>query len=1169
MSKQKLGIANLTFDALRTHKGLSQLDTEFLQRLEKTDTDRHRQLLAYRNGETLAPEATSELLLAAAPLVEDILAELFDIQNEVQDLTDRTLAHDPVLAFKKTFMLRRARRRLLKKEDIADFATLDTWLGKQIGNNNDRELGIAEYGIKLLDDTEANAESIEQLVQWCIRAMTTDEGKNAVKGWVSFHLPAGTDYAHLVPLEAVANDQCGRQQIPAALLRQRDGFKLTDPRMGSREVQAEINYCIYCHDHDGDFCSKGFPEKKKDPSQGLKDNPLGVTMTGCPLEEKISEMHILKKQGCSIAALAMIMVDNPMCPATGHRICNDCMKACIYQKQEPVDIPQIETRVLTDVLDLPWGVEVYDLLTRWNPLRNKQWLPRKYNGVKIVIAGMGPAGFTLAHHMLMEGCAVVGVEGLKIEPLPAALLTKPIKNYHDLEEDLDSRIMAGFGGVAEYGITVRWDKNFLRLIYLTLMRRKHFQVFGSIRFGGTLTVEDAWQLGFDHFVIAIGAGLPQALPIPHSMARGMRQANDFLMALQLSGAAKHNSLANLQVRLPAVVIGGGLTGIDTATEIQAYYLVQIEKTLERYEILCEAQGESLVRNQFDEESLGILDEFVSHGKAVREERQRAKANGTEPDLIRLIRQWGGVTVTYRRPIHDSPAYTRNHEEITKAMEEGIYYADRLSPEDIKLDQYGHVETLVCRRMKVDEDGKLIDGDDLLDIPARSILVATGAKPNVAYEFEYRDSFEKESGHYQTHRYQNDTLTPIAVAEHCKAEEFGAFTSYHNNGHRVTFLGDVHPVFNGSVVKAVASGYRTYPKIVESLGERIEQTGDENEYQQFRQTIASLFTATVHGIQRLNDHIIELTVHAPMAAKKFKPGQFFRLQNFESHSIEAGETLLQTEALALAGAGVDADTGLIRLMIFNKGASSRICSTLKQGDPVALMGPTGVRTRIDGDPEEVLIVGDELAIATLQSIGPVMRANGHRVIYVATLQQASDAYYLKELEPCTDHILWCTASGDPVTPTRDQDCSATGDLVDTLVRYAKGEIAAKDNSQQSDLSAVDRIIVLGDSALARTLRDAYKNELQPFLKKSLSVTTSVNTPMQCMLKGVCSQCLQWQIDPKTGERVKAVFACSWHNEPIELVDFDNLEERQRQNRVQESLSSLWLDHVIDKDKLTQI
>lgn len=100
----------------------------------------------------------------------------------------------------------------------------------------------------------------------------------------------------------------------------------------------------------------------------FKTNPLGVTITGCPLEERISEMYVLKRQGDNIGALSIVMIDNPMCPGTGHRICNDCMKGCIYQKTEPVDIPQIETNVLTDVLFMPWGFEIYSLLSRWNPL---------------------------------------------------------------------------------------------------------------------------------------------------------------------------------------------------------------------------------------------------------------------------------------------------------------------------------------------------------------------------------------------------------------------------------------------------------------------------------------------------------------------------------------------------------------------------------------------------------------------------------------------------------------------------------------------------------------------------------------------------------------------------------------------------------------------------------
>jgi len=151
----------------------------------------------------------------------------------------------------------------------------------------------------------------------------------------------------------------------------------------------------------------------------FKKSPFGVTLAGCPLEEKISEFHTLKAQGYALSALAVIVIDNPMAAATGHRICNDCMKSCIFQKQEPVNIPQIETRTLKDVLELPWGFEIYSLLTRWNPLNFRRPLPMAPTGYKVLVAGMGPAGFTLAHYLMNEGHTVAGVDGLKIEPLPA------------------------------------------------------------------------------------------------------------------------------------------------------------------------------------------------------------------------------------------------------------------------------------------------------------------------------------------------------------------------------------------------------------------------------------------------------------------------------------------------------------------------------------------------------------------------------------------------------------------------------------------------------------------------------------------------------------------------------------------------------------------------------
>src|SRR5207237_7193044 len=124
------------------------------------------------------------------------------------------------------------------------------------------------------------------------------------------------------------------------------------------------------------------------------------------------------------------------------------------------------------------------------------------------------------------------------------------------------------------------DKNFLTLLQLTLARRKHLKIYGGIRFGGTMTVDDAWKLGFDHIAIAAGAGRPTIISMKNNLIRGIRKASDFLMALQLTGAFKKTAMANLQVQLPAIVIGGGLTANDTGTEPAAYSPVAVQETPE-------------------------------------------------------------------------------------------------------------------------------------------------------------------------------------------------------------------------------------------------------------------------------------------------------------------------------------------------------------------------------------------------------------------------------------------------------------------------------------------------------------------------------------------------------------------------------------------------------------
>jgi NADPH-dependent glutamate synthase beta subunit-like oxidoreductase/NAD(P)H-flavin reductase len=1173
MVEPTLKVKGRAFQALFSAEGLKQLDDDFLGYLQHADELLHGQLLSYRQEGPFSPIQISELIIQCAPILEAFIAELFDIEDAVGRLQGATLRHDPVFAFKKYYVLRLARRVLKKSEKSLKFYDLNQWLNDRLEENGlsvdgDREWAVATFGQQLLREPKANQADIDQLAAWCVAALTQEEGQKLVKGWVSFHLPEHLNYANLVKTVPVSDDNIGRLEGPRGTWRYRDGFRLTDPRMNERQALDHIHYCVYCHKTDGDFCSKGFPVKKGDKKQGTKINPLGDTLTGCPLDEKISEMHVLKKNGYGIAALATVMIDNPMCPATGHRICNDCMKGCIYQKQEPVNIPQVETRVLMDILELPWGVEVYDLLTRWNPLRPDQYLIKPYNGKKVLVMGMGPAGFTLAHHLLMEGFAVVGTEGLKIEPLPQALVDNPIYRYEDLKEHLDDRVMSGFGGVAEYGITVRWDKNFLKLIYISLIRRSFFQVFGSVRFGGTLKVEDAWILGFDHLSVAVGAGLPREIHVPHSMAPGMRQANDFLMALQLTGAAKPSSLANLQVRLPAVVIGGGLTGVDTATEVQAYYITQVEKISKRYQLLVSHFGEKALRDNFDAHPLEILDEFLSHADLVSAERELAIEEKRQPDFIKLIRDWGGVTIAYRRTMQESPAYRRNHEELSKALEEGIYYAEGLEPVSLELDEVGDAAALRCQWRVMDEEGVWMATDEEQTLPARSVFVATGAKPNIAYAFEHRDTFLRDGSNYERFNLINNELKKTDAVGDVKMKDFGPFTSYDRDDHRVSFLGDTHPIFHGSVVKAIASAKRAYPKIVASLIKNNER-GDLAEYQKFRQQLAGLFRAEVLSVRRHAPDMVELKVRAPMAVRNFDPGQFYRLQNYESLSSIVAGTRLQTEAMAMVGATHSDEADVLSFMILERGASSRLVATLKAGQLVSLMGPTGCRSKI---PEEggktVMIIGGSMASAHLRSLGPALRAKGHRVFYVALMESAAELHSQEILQEASDVILWVAEKGEALIPGRPQDLATTGELISVLRDYALGTLSSKVHSSIR-LDEVDQVIVVGASELLRRVQQARTGFLKDYFRQDVEFVASVYGPMQCMLKGVCAQCLQWQIDPKTGERTKAVYACSWQHQPMENVDIGNIDERLAQNRVQEILTDLWLDYLFETHQVERV
>ena len=1195
-----------TYADLHDPARLEGLDRLFRQRLAAEDPLLAARFERYRASESLAPAELSALLVETARLLSRFVAELFDIEGARSGLLARTGEESVLFRFRFSVFQKRSSK---KYPDPASLASVDQGAARRgaalasllAGDAGDEELRVARTGWTLFDlsgslatprgkdasfSPEAAREKVAALRRaaagtglplpeddvallsawteafdaWVALLRFDPAYRGRTARWASFVLPKPVKFDALVP---TTRPDPALPEVRAGLpthLRHRDGFDLTDRRKTRREVTGEAFYCLLCQDRDKDSCAKGFVKKEG----GFKTNPLGVPLSGCPLDEKIGEMHALRRDGDSLGALALVCIDNPMLPGTGHRICNDCMKGCIFQTQDPVDIPQAETGVLTDVLGLPWGFEIWSLLTRWNPLNAKRPYVLPCNGKNVLVVGLGPAGYTLAHHLLNEGFGVVAVDGLKIEPLPARLTgtdtapPEPIRDAAPLFRPLDERTLTGFGGVSEYGITVRWDKNFLDILYLNLARRRTLRIHGGVRFGGTLTHEQAFDLGFDHVAIAAGAGRPTLVEMKNNLIKGVRQASDFLMALQLTGAFKKGALANLHLELPVVVIGGGLTAIDTATESLAYYPGHVEKVFSRFEVLAAEKGEEAVLAAMNAEERTILSRQIAHARAIREERAKAAAEGRAPELLRLLTAWGGSTIAYRRSMEESPAYRLNHEEIVKALEEGIVFAENLEPVECVPDEFGAISAVLCRRKD----------KSTVTLPCRTLLIAAGTTPNITYSKEFPGvlPLDAKAKFFRPHVVEktgsNGKTTWKLVP---KDDGVGAFfTGGEYKGRFLTYFGDNHPVYAGSVVKAMASARDGAPRICELFADELDalaaagQPARDRAWAALAAKTDDLLRARVVSVARLTPTIVEVVVRAPQAARNFQPGQFYRLQNYEAYApmLPAAKGMPEIPALiepcALTGAWVDKEQGLLSMIALEIGVSTRLVGVLKPGEPVVVMGPTGAPTELPTN-STVILCGGGLGNAVLFSIGREARRRSNRVLYFAGYKKAEDFYKREEIEAGADVVVF-TVDREPAIPARRKtDFAFVGNIVEAMAAYATGRFGAV----PIPMSDAERVIAIGSDRMMAAVTAARHGVLKPYLREEHVGIGSINSPMQCMMKEVCAQCLQRHVDPVT-KKESFVFTCMNQDQCLDDLDWEHLRARLAQNALPEKISNQWLE-----------
>lgn len=838
----------LTFQDLFIPDKLSQLNIKFEKYFQTINPENFNEYFKYKtsNGNGYKESEISEILIFTSKIISDFLAELFNITGELNAIKNETLKEKIIFLFKKEFI----QRLVFKKYKIEDlekynFNELNDFV-KEIklvcynnfikDKNEDDEFNTALMVMEILeiakefrwfyegdkfapegfeiserikkcgkiliddlkkknllnieDDNEALKQIVEKLAQWSfVRYYKND----TVKNWVSYKEPHKIDFDNLVKFKRPDEEFNELITNYENHYRYRDGFSLNDYQRREKDILSEVDYCMYCHEREKDSCSKGFYDKLGNKVK----NPIGVTLNGCPLNEKISESHYVRKEGYPLASLALITLDNPMCPGTGHRICNDCMKGCIFQKQEPVNIPLVESSILKEILKLPYGFEIYSLLTRWNPLNIENPVRKNFNGKKIFIVGAGPAGYTLAHYLLNEGFKIKMIDEMEIREVFKNYIenNKPVKNYfEEIYEDLNYRFSLGFGGATEYGITVRWDKNFLNVIYINLLRNEFFELESGKLFGRDYTVDQIWNEGYEHIALCVGAAKPNDVKVKNRDAKLIYGSTEFLSDLQIKDAINPDKDYLLKVKLPGIVIGGGLTAIDCSTELLNYYPVFLEKLF---------SGKDYNLN-ISEDEMKIYSE---HFKLIKNEKMIAEVENRKPDLVNLLRSIGGVKLVYRKRINDAPSYRENHEEIIECLEQGVDIVELFSPVEFIKDSEDNVSAVIIEKIKAekDETGKLKfrNSGEFEELPAGTVVIAAGTNCNDLYNDKHPGTFEinEKTGYFELY---NPSINGKITLQKNEPGNKAVFTSYNKEGKFITVYGDSNSTFYGSVVKAMAS-----------------------------------------------------------------------------------------------------------------------------------------------------------------------------------------------------------------------------------------------------------------------------------------------------------------------------------------------------------------------------
>jgi NAD(P)H-flavin reductase len=254
-----------------------------------------------------------------------------------------------------------------------------------------------------------------------------------------------------------------------------------------------------------------------------------------------------------------------------------------------------------------------------------------------------------------------------------------------------------------------------------------------------------------------------------------------------------------------------------------------------------------------------------------------------------------------------------------------------------------------------------------------------------------------------------------------------------------------------------------------------------------------------------------------------------------------------EGVAVTVFSIDRANGIISTVIVEIGASTNLIKNFKAGEPCVFMGPTGKKVEVP-ENETVVIVGGGGGNPPLAAIANLFKQHGCKVIFFAGYRKNSLVALQEKMENSCDILVYSIQEEAPnLKLNRPQDQQIHGLVTDALRDYFSK------NPQK-----IDRIFTIGNNKMMDAIaRLRNENQIESLSQAPVAIA-SLNAPMQCMLKGICSQCLQKRID-ENGEE-EYFYACVEQDQNMDRLDFKHLHNRCEQNSLSEKISKMWLENL---------